>query len=342
MSQKINRYLNPHEIHRPQLPTLRERKQMRKSGIPLIALSSINQPKSIVRQFVNQQKTTSQSITTTTRKYGLRNPPERSEHYNSGYVIGGPLFVIGTVAEFASKNPQELLYVSEDGSIRGFEQPLFDDDEQQFQLMTQNNTLMWSNDVLATRDGSSKRRNFSSSITQDSSDVYLETQSNQCVRGSDPALLRFWNQIHPSQSSDESDVAMLVGGAFLQIKKAGIYEIDIHLTIREQFSTVGKRCLLLNLIPGADDDNDVDETTTLEQSIILLEQQPPSDIESDHVMVVLKVCSLEENDTISLSLQISDGDEEDSSCVLPNSLWVIRLIAETDPSSRVCSLSSNN
>ena len=74
MSQK--RYLNPHEIHRPQLPTLRERKQMRKNGISIApphqspASTTTSSNKSIVKQFVNQNKkaVTQQPSTTTDSK----------------------------------------------------------------------------------------------------------------------------------------------------------------------------------------------------------------------------------------------------------------------------------
>lgn len=266
----------------------------------------------------------------------------RDERYNSGYVIGGPLFVRGTVAEFASTNPQELLYVSEDGSIQGFPIPEFA--ESTFTLTHHDSQLEWSNQDTVPRS-KSDLPDFSFVANYEQPTLFLETSSTQCVIGTEPTTLRFWNQL--TMSEDDSQYS-LINGTFVEIKQSGLYQVNIYLITREQTSTIGKRRVLLNvtyeLLNDRKESEDDDDFVSTDTQLILNEQQPASDIDSDCVHYVLRLVNLQQNDIISLKYEIADSTDEDQTCLLPNSVWSVKLIESSrdELEEESCSFSSSN
>lgn len=267
----------------------------------------------------------------------------RDEKYNGGYVIGGPLFVIGTVAEFASTRPQELLYVADDGSIQGLPAP--DISESTFALTHHDSQLQWSNQDTAPRS-KNDFPDLSFVTNYEQPTLFMETSSTQCVIGTEPNTLRFWNQL---TMMDDDSQYVLINGTFVEIKQTGLYQINIYLITREQTSTIGKRSVLLNvsyeLLNEQKESEDDEDYITNETQLILNEQQPASDIDSDCIHYVLRLVNLQQNDIVSLKYQIVDGTEEDQTCILPNSVWSIKLIEaslETDGDDETCSFSSSN
>lgn len=248
----------------------------------------------------------------------------RDEKYNGGYVIGGPFFVRGTVAEFASTQPQELLYVADDGSIQGFPAPELS--ESTFSLTHHNSQLEWNNqDSLPRSKNDFPDVSFVSNYEHPT--LFLETDSTQCVFGIEPHTLSFWNQL--TMNDDESQYN-LINGTYLEIKQTGLYLINIYLITREQTSTIGKRGVLLNVsydLPNKNKESEEDEDfINSETQLILNEQQPNSDIDSDNIHNILRLVNLQQNDIISLRYQIVDGTDEDQTCVLPNSVWSIKFV----------------
>jgi hypothetical protein len=266
----------------------------------------------------------------------------RDEKYNSGYVIGGPLFVRGTVAEFASTNPQELLYVADDGSIQGFPIPELSDST--FALTHHDSRLEWSNQDTAPRS-KNDLPDFSFVANYEQPTLFLESGSTQCVIGMEPTTLRFWNQL--TMTEDDSQYT-LINGTFAEIKQSGLYQINIYLITREQTSTIGKRRVLLNvsyeLFNDQKESDDDDDFVSTETQLILNEQQPAADIDSDCVHYVLRLVNLQQNDIISLQYQIVDSTDEDQTCVLPNSVWSMKLIetSKDEQEEESCSFSSSN
>lgn len=271
----------------------------------------------------------------------------RDPKYSGGYVIGGPLFVLGTVAEFASTRPQEILYVSDDGSIQGLSAP--DPSSSTFNLTHHDSVLGWNIDdpVIRARglgDYSDGHPDVSFVTNYEQPTLFMETNSNQFVIGIEANTLSFWNQL--TMLEDEMNYN-LINSTFLEIKQSGLYQMNIYLITREQTSTIGKRCLILNVSYEVLNENkqseDEEDFITFETQLILNEQQPSSDIDSDCIHYVLRLVNLKENDIISLKYQIVDGVDEDQTCILPNSVWSIKLIEleqNDEEESESCSLSS--
>ena len=312
---------------------------------PGLRMPSLQQRKTFRKIFqIQNYQTKSLSVESSSPKYGLRTQSNRSPHYNNGYVIGGPFFVLGTVAEFASTTPQELLYVSEDGSIQGLPQPENTEESTEFALQSNNQQLEWA-DLGAPRnlkgfqfennnDAKAEPRIIETQLQIQSlqfGSLFLETDANQCIKGEDPMLIQFWQQKFPHAEDDA--FFNVTAGSYIQINLDGMYVFEIHMIAREQFSTVGKRCVILNvLFPEIEiDENDPNQDPhdlpeREEQSYVLLETQPFHDIDSDTVYSLKKLLNLEKGSVLSLSFHLIDATEEDMTCILPQALMCLKFI----------------